>query len=103
MKELNFYMRYKDYGFIACPEHLVRLSPDEKNTTIDFVKYYQHNGRESCYSIGYFRYDDYEDCWDLRFVGDRFTKIPLEDVPEVWAILKLAYEALSTFKMQNDE
>ena len=33
--ELDFNWKYKDYELRACPASLIRLSPDDKNTTIN--------------------------------------------------------------------
>lgn len=94
MKDLNFYWRMGDYALEACPEHLARFSEDEPNVTINLVKYYQYKGRECKYSIGYFRYDDHEPCWELKFVGDRFKELLETDVVAVFKMLKAAYDTL---------
>ena len=39
--ELDFNWKYKDYELRACPTSLARLNPDDKNTTIDFVKWFK--------------------------------------------------------------
>ena len=72
MSELNFYWRMGDYALQAVPKHLVRFDKDDKNETIELVKYYQYQGKECCYAIGYFYYNEHEPCWELKFVGERF-------------------------------
>lgn len=94
MKDLNFYWRMGDYALEACPKHLARFSDDEPNVTIDFVKYYQHKGKECKYSIGYFWYDEHEPCWELKFVGERFKDILDGDVIAIFQMLRAAYDTL---------
>lgn len=104
MSDLNFYWRMGDYALEACPEHLARLSEDEPNVTIDFVKYYRREGKEYKYSIGYFWYDDSEMCWELSFVGDRFKEILETDVTAAFKMLAAAYDTLEEWtKGQSDE
>lgn len=94
MKDLNFYWRMGDYALEACPKRLARFSEDEPNATIDLVKYYQYQGREYKYSIGYFYYNKHEPCWELKFVGGRFKELLETDVVAVFKMLKAAYDTL---------
>lgn len=89
--------KYKDYELRACPKHLARFSPEEKNTTIDFVKWNTDStGRKYCFSLAYFVRDS--EGYDLRFVGSRpFEYIADEDVKIVWSALKHAQEILNEF------
>ena len=105
MNDLNFYWRMGDYALEAVPQQLVRINPDEQNTTIDLVKYYQYSGHERKYSIGYFYYDTHEPCWELKFVGGRFKDILEGDVIAIFQMLKAAYDALEawTERKQEDE
>ena len=98
MAELNFYWRMGDYALEACPRRLARFSEDEPNETIDFVKYYQYQGRECKYSIGYFWYDEKEPCWELKFCGDRFAVISKNDLIAIFEMLKAAYQTLTEWK-----
>ena len=95
MSELNFYWRMGDYALQAVPKHLVRFDEDDKNETIELVKYFQYQGKECCYTIGYFYYDEHEPCWELKFVGDRFKELLETDVVAVFKMLKAAYDALT--------
>ena len=102
MSELNFYWRMGDYALEACPQHLARFYKDELNETINFVKYYQYQGRECKYSIGYFWYDEHELCWELKFVGERFAEILEGDVVAIFKMLKAAYDTLTEWKESRD-
>ena len=102
MAELNFNWRLKDYALEACPKRLVRFSDDELNVTINFVKYYQSQGKEYKYSIGYFWYNDKEPCWELKFVGNRFKDIREEDSVIVLRMLKAAYDTLEEWSKDNE-
>lgn len=103
MTELNFYWRMGDYALEACPKHLARLKEDEPNVTINLVKYYQYQGRECKYSIGYFWYNDHEPCWELKFVGSRFKEILETDVTAVFKMLKAAYDTLEEWSNSQEE
>lgn len=94
MKDLNFYWRMGDYALEACPKHLARFSDNEPNATIDFVKYFQYQGKECKYSIGYFWYNEHEPCWELKFVGERFKDILDGDVIAIFQMLRAAYDTL---------
>lgn len=99
MEDLNFYWRMGDYALEACQTTLARFDKDQKNETIDFVKYYQYQGRECKYSIGYFWYDNKEEpCWELKFVGERFKEILDGDVIAIFKMLKAAYDTLDEWK-----
>ena len=103
MKELNFNWRFGDYELMATPKRLVRFDDDEPNETIDFVKWDKgEDGREYCYSIGYFYYNDHEPCWDLKFVGDRFKEIPEEEAPMIFKMLGAAYDTLTAWKEKEE-
>lgn len=102
MAELNFYWRMGDYALEACPKHLARFSDDEPNVTIDLVKYFQYQGRECKYSIGYFWYNDHEPCWELKFVGERFKEILETDVTAVFKMLAAAYDTLEEWSRAKD-
>ena len=101
MTELNFYWRMGDYALEACPQCLARFSDDEPNETIDLVKYYQYQGRECKYSIGYFRQN--KDGWELRFVGERFKEILEGDVVAIFKMLKAAYDTLEEWSEKQGE
>lgn len=102
MAELNFNWRMGDYALVACPKHLVRFDKDEPNVTINFIKYYRSQGRECCYSIGYFWYNDHEPCWELKFVGDRFCEIDKTDIVAIFEMLKAAYNTLEEWSRKNE-
>lgn len=102
MSELNFYWRMGDYALEACPRRLARLHEDEPNETIDFVKYYQYQGRECKYSIGYFWHNEHESCWELKFVGERFAEILEGDVVAIFKMLKAAYDTLTEWMESRD-
>ena len=103
MAELNFYWRMGDYALEACPERLARFEKDEPNVTIDLVKYYQYQGRECKYSIGYFWYNDHEPCWELKFVGERFKEILEADVVAVFKMLAAAYDTLEEWNRKDGD
>lgn len=103
MAELNFYWRMGDYALQACPKQLVKLKKSEPNVTINLVKYYQHEGHECKYSIGYFRYNEHEPCWELIFVGDRFKEILETDVVAVFKMLAAAYDTLEEWARSREE
>ena len=102
MSELNFKWRMGDYGLEATPPRRVRFA-DEPNETIEFVKYYKNGGKEWKYAIGYFWWNDNEPCWELHFVGERFTDIPTEEIRPIWEILKSAYRTLDEWKRGQAE
>ena len=97
MNDLNFYWRMGDYALEAVPKHLARLKADEPNETIDLVKYYQYQGKECKYSIGYFYYNTHEPCWELKFVGDRFKELRKTDLVAVFEMLAAAYDTLEAW------
>ena len=100
---LNFYWRMGDYALEACSKSLARIHEDDKNETIDLVKYYQYQGKEVKYSIGYFYYDSYEPCWELKFVGGRFKELLDTDVVAVFKMLKAAYDTLEEWSNSRGE
>ena len=102
MSDLNFYWRMGDYALEACPKRLARFDEDEKNETIDLVKYYQYKGKECKYSIGYFWYNTHEPCWELKFVGDRFKELLETDVVAVFKMLKAAYDTLEEWTERKE-
>lgn len=98
-ESLNFSWRMGDYALNAVPRRLVHFTGNEPNETIDFVKYYRTSeGRELCYSIGYFYWNEHEPCWELKFVGDRFKEIQDTDIVTVFQMLGSAYDALAKWK-----
>lgn len=101
--DLNFYWRMGDYALEACARNLTRPKEGEPNETIDLVKYYQYQERECKYSIGYFRYNSHEPCWELRFVGDRFKEILDGDVIAIFKMLKAAYDTLEEWSEGSEE
>ena len=103
MAELNFYWRMGDYALESCPKHLARFKKDEPNETIDLVKFFQHEGRECKYSIGYFWYNEHEPCWELKFVGERFKEILETDVVAVFKMLAAAYDTLEEWVRSREE
>lgn len=103
MTDLNFYWRMGDYALEACPKHLARLNCDEPNVTINLVKYYQYQGHECKFSIGYFWYDTHEPEWELKFVGDRFKEILETDVIAVFKMLAAAYDTLEEWSRNQKE
>ena len=104
MAELNFYWRMGDYALEACPKTLARLEKNDPNETIDLVKYYQYQGHECKYSIGYFYYNtQHEPCWELKFVGDRFKDLLETDVVAVFKMLKAAYDTLEEWSSSREE
>ena len=102
MAELNFYWRMGDYALEACPKCLARFKEDEPNETINLVKFFQHEGRECKYSIGYFYYNDHEPCWELKFVGERFKDIHDTDVVAVFKMLAAAYDTLEEWSKNRE-
>ena len=99
---LEFSFKYKDYEIRACPKHLVRLSPGEKNETIDFVKWYVNDeGNRCCFSLGYFKRNS--EGYYFNFVGSRpFEYIEREDLEIIWSILKQAQKILDIFFSEED-
>ena len=100
---LNFYWRMGDYALEACPKRLARLEENEPNETINLVKYYQYQGHERKYSIGYFYYNTHEPCWELKFVGGRFKELLETDVVAVFKMLKAAYDVLEEWSRSREE
>ena len=93
---LNFSLKFKDYELRACPKHLARLSPDEKNETIDLVKWHGEGDKRYCFSLGFFRRND--EGYGFTFVGERMFKyIESEDVPIIWKALRYAQAILNKF------
>lgn len=102
-KELNFYWRMGNYALEACPKRLTRFEEDEPNETIDIVRYYQLNGKEYKYSLGYFYYNTHEPCWELKFVGGRFKELLETDVVAVFKMLQFAYDVLEEWSRSREE
>lgn len=105
--KLEFSFRYKDYEIRACPKHLARLSPDERDETIDFVKWSKdsESGLNHYFSLAYFKRDS--EGYYLKFVGPRpFEHIDPEDLGVIWPVLKSAQEILNMFfdleELDND-
>jgi hypothetical protein len=92
-----------DYALEACPKSLARFKEDESNETINLVKFFQHEGRECKYSIGYFYYNEHEPCWELKFVGERFKEIIETDVVAVFKMLAAAYDTLEEWSRSRGE
>ena len=103
MHDLNFYWRLGDYALEAAPRTLARLREDDKNETIDLVKYYQYKGRESKCSIGFFYYNTHEPCWELKFVGDRFKELRKTDLVAVFEMIAAAYDTLEAWQGRNED
>ena len=103
MSELNFYWRMGDYALEATTRFLLKPKGKEKAETIDFVKYYQYQGKECKYSIGYFYYNEHEPCWELMFVGERFKELRKTDLVAVWEMLSAAYDTLEAWKRREAE
>ena len=100
---LEFSFKYKNYEIRACPKHLARFSPDEKNVTIDFVKWDKSASTDKafCFSLGYFRRNS--EGYYFNFVGDRpFRHIEPEDLGVIWSVLKSAQEILDKFFTEED-
>ena len=102
MKDLNFYWRMGDYALKAVPKRLVRFEDNEPNVTIELVKYYQSQEKESCYSIGYFYYDSHESSWELKFVGGRFKEILDGDCIAIFKMLRSAYDTLEEWVRERE-
>lgn len=100
--ELEFSFKYKNYELRACPKHLVHFHPDDKNETIDLVRW-EHDGEKPyCFSLAYFRRND--EGYSLYFVGGRpFRYIDDKDVKVLWLALKHAQEILDEFFDMEDE
>lgn len=103
---LDFSFKFKDYELRACPKRLARFSPDEKNETIDLIKWSGEENNRYCFSLGYFQRES--EGYSFKFVGDRpFKHIKSEDVPTIWEALKFAQEVLNNFfneeEKENDE
>ena len=97
--ELNFNWKYKDYELRACPSCLVKLNPNDKNITIDFVKWLfdYENEEKRCISIAYFVKT--KEGYDLKFVGNRpFEHVESEDLAVCWAALEMAYNLLNSWQ-----
>ena len=103
MDSLNFYWRMGDYALEAVPKRLARTSNDEPNETIDLVRYYQYQGREYKYSVGYFWYNEHEPCWELKFVGGRFKELRNTDLVVLFEMLSAAYDTLEAWKKREEE
>lgn len=103
MKELNFYWRMGDYALEAVPKALVHFKGDEPNETIDLVKYYQYQGKERKFSVGYFYYNSHEPCWELKFVGDRFKELRKTDLVALFEMLAAAYDTLEAWVRREGE
>ena len=103
MRDLNFYWRMGDYALEAVPKRLARLDKDEKNETINLVKYFPYQGRECKYSIGYFYYNTHEPCWELKFVGDRFKELRKTDIVAVFEMLAAAYDTLEAWSERCED
>lgn len=99
--KLIFSWRYGEYGLEAVPKRRVRLSQDEENETVDFIRYFESGKSVLKYSIGYFEYKNND--WTLRFVGDRFMDIAEKDLPAIWEGLKSAYRVLTEWKNLQGE
>lgn len=95
--DLEFSWKYKDYELKACPKRLARFSDDEKNETINLVKWSETwDGKRYCLSLAYFV--RYKEGYELNFVGNRpFEDIAPEDLPKVWEALKTAQVVLDAF------
>lgn len=92
--ELNFNWKYKNYELRACPKHLVKFNDDDKNETIDFVKW--NDDHTSCFSLAYWIKN--KERYDLTIVGNRaFEYIEDEDIDIVWTHLKAAQKILDAY------
>lgn len=92
MKKLGFAWVDGALELKVVPRILVSLPNDEWKMTIEFIK---HTGKNRSWTIGYFLYNRSEECWELKFVRDRFKDVPLEQVAKVWKALGNAYDVLN--------
>lgn len=98
---LEFSLKFKDYELRACPKCLARFHPEDKNETIDLVKWSGEGENRHCFSLGYFTRDS--EGYDFKFVGNRMFKyIESEDVFVIWSALKCAQEVLNIFFNMED-
>lgn len=94
--ELNFNWKYKNYELRSRPQTLARINPEDKNVTIDFVKWVNDDEKPYCFSMAYFEKD--REGYELKFVGDRpFEHIEEEDLAVCWSALKMASDLLNNW------
>lgn len=94
--DLEFSFKYQDFELRACPPRLARLSPEEKNETIELIKWLDVGKTSFCYTLGYFV--KYSEGYYFKFVGDRmFNDVVPEDIKILWPVLKLAQQMLDDF------
>lgn len=103
MMELKFEMKYKEYELRACPKRLRRFDPQDKDETIEFVKWCTApDGQRHCYTIAYFQRNS-DNYWALSLVGNRFfTEVDEKDYTMVMNMLKSAYNVLTAFAEEGN-
>ena len=97
--ELNFNWKYKNYELRACPSSLARVNPEDRNTTIDFIKWSGPitDSDRCCISIAYFVKTN--SGYDLKFTGSHpFDHVESEDLAVCWDALKMAHNLLNNWK-----
>ena len=58
---------------------------------------------ESCYSIASFDWDDHEEIYELRFVGDRPIHLSHEEREIFWQLIELGEEVLNKYNNDDEE
>lgn len=92
----DFCFKYKDYEIRSCPKQLAKLHPDDKNETIELVKWQDSSVGKSCFTVAYFVRGS--EGYELTFVNDRpFRHIEPEDLKIVWEFLRVSQKILNEF------
>ena len=97
MPDFDFNWKFKDFE-VRTTRSLNRGSP-----YLELVKWSEHEGRRSCYTLAYWHRDK-DGCWELHFVCDRpLEVIAEEDVSPIWKQLFLAQAMFEDAERQSGE
>ena len=74
------------------------------NSNYDFCKIHKScfNFPESGYAVASFDWDKYEECYELRFIGDRPMKLDKEERKAFWELIDYGFKQLNSSWYEDD-
>jgi hypothetical protein len=94
---LNFNIKFKYFELRSAPKRLARFSEDDKNHTIELVKWSKGEyGEDFCFTLAYWVMDS--EGYNLKFVGNRmFEYVSIEHLEVLWEFMEVAQEVLDDY------
>lgn len=59
-------------------------------------------GKECCYTLGSFRWDDHEGIYEFQFCGDRPLQLSKENREVFWELLEYGEDMLNSYDEEDD-